>query len=47
LVVQKGKEVEVPTPMNQFIIDIMLKIENGEIKPDPSNLDVLKAHISF
>jgi 2-dehydropantoate 2-reductase len=47
LVVQKGKEVEVPTPLNQFIIDIMLKIENGEIKPDPSNLDVLKAHISF
>jgi hypothetical protein len=32
--------------MNQVILDLMLKIENGEIKPDPSNLETLKAHLS-
>lgn len=46
VVVQKGTEVGVPTPMNQVILDLMLKIESGEVKPNPSNLEVLKAHLS-
>jgi 2-dehydropantoate 2-reductase len=46
VVVQKGKEVGVPTPMNEVILDLMLKIENGDVKPDPSNLETLKAHLS-
>ena len=46
VVVQKGKEVGVPTPMNQVILDLMLKIESGEVQPNPSNIEVLKAHLS-
>lgn len=42
LVVKKGKEVGVPTPMNQAIVDIMKKLEEGEVKPDPDNLERLK-----
>jgi len=47
LVVQRGKEVGVATPMNQVIMDLMLKIENGEVQSSPSNLEVLKSHIAF
>ncbi len=47
VVVQKGKEVGVPAPMNQVILDLMLKIETGEVKPDPSNLETLKAQLSI
>ena len=46
LVIQKGKEVGVSTPMNQAILDLTLKIENGEAAPDPSNLDILKSSLS-
>jgi len=41
--VKKGKEVGVPTPMNDAIVDLMKKLENGEINPDPSALEQLKA----
>jgi 2-dehydropantoate 2-reductase len=46
-VVRKGKEVGVPTPLNQAILDLTLKIENGEVDPDPAHLEQLKKHISL
>jgi 2-dehydropantoate 2-reductase len=42
-VVKKGEEVGVPTPMNQAITNLMKKLEAGEVKPDPSNLERLKS----
>ncbi len=44
-VVKKGKEVGVPTPMNEAIVGLMKRLERGEIKPDPSALDQLKAYL--
>lgn len=42
LVVQKGKEVGVPTPLNETIRRFVKRIENGELKPDPENIhDIL------
>jgi ketopantoate reductase len=44
-VVVKGKEVGVPAPMNQAIVEAMKALERGEIKPVPSNVDRLKSYI--
>jgi len=44
-VVKKGEEVGVPTPMNQAITNLMKKLEAGEVKPDPSNLERLRSHL--
>lgn len=41
-VVNRGKEVGIATPMNQAIVDVMSRVERGEIKPDPANLEQLK-----
>ena len=40
----KGREVLVSTPFNDAIIDAMHDIDDGSLKPDPSNVDrILKA----
>ena len=44
-VVAKGKELGVPTPMNEAIVDVMKALERGEVKPDPSNVDRLRPYI--
>jgi 2-dehydropantoate 2-reductase len=46
-VVRRGKIAGVSTPMNEAVVELTLKIERGEAKPDPSNLEVLKKHISL
>ncbi len=46
-VIRRGKEVGVPTPINQALLDLTLKIENGKAEPDPSNIELLKKHISL
>ncbi len=41
---QKGREAAVPTPFNDAITDAMRGIDDGSLKPDPSNVDrLLKA----
>ena len=43
LVVQKGKEVGVPTPLNETITRFVKRIESGELKQNPENAhDILK-----
>jgi 2-dehydropantoate 2-reductase len=37
LVVQKGKEVEVPTPLNAAITRLVKRIESGELNQDPQH----------
>jgi ketopantoate reductase len=46
-VVRRGRIAGVPTPMNQAILDLTLKIENGEAEPDPAHLELLKKSISL
>ncbi|HEY51430.1 MAG TPA: 2-dehydropantoate 2-reductase [Dehalococcoidia bacterium] len=46
-VVRRGRIAGVPTPMNEAILDLTLRIERGEANPDPSNLEVLKKRISL
>lgn len=46
-VVRKGREVGVPTPMNQALLDLTLRIENGKAEPDPANIELLSKHISL
>lgn len=46
-VVRKGKEVGIPTTMNQAILELTLRVESGEVNPDPVNIELLKEHIKF
>lgn len=46
-IVRKGQIVGVPTPLNQALLDLTLSIENGKAEPTPSNIEVLKKHISL
>ncbi len=39
LICQKGREVGVPTPFNDAIVEAMHGIDDGSIKPDPSVVD--------
>jgi 2-dehydropantoate 2-reductase len=41
LVVLKGKQASVPTPMNQAVTNLILRMERGELKEDISNLALL------
>jgi len=46
-VVRKGRETGVPTPINQAILELTLRVESGEVNADPANIEVLKKHISL
>jgi hypothetical protein len=41
-VVKKGKEAGVPTPLNAAVTEVTQKIQKGDLKPDRSNLEILK-----
>ena len=43
-VVRKGREVGVPTPMYQAIVEVTKRMEAGELKPDRANLQLLTRH---
>ena len=44
-VVKKGEEVGVPVPVNRAIVELMRELEEGELKPDPSNLERLEPYL--
>lgn len=46
LVVRKGKEAKVPTPLNEAIASLDKQVEQGALKPDLSNLPMLEQLIS-
>jgi len=46
LVTKKGKELGIPTPCNDAVIEIDRQINKGEITMDRSNLDLLKTRIA-
>jgi 2-dehydropantoate 2-reductase len=41
-VVQKGKEVGIDAPTNAILTDIVLRVERGELKPDPKHITDLR-----
>jgi 2-dehydropantoate 2-reductase len=43
--VKKGEELGVATPMNEAIVDLMKKVEKGEISPAPALLEQLKTYL--
>lgn len=38
-IVRRGREVGVPTPVNAAIVEVVRGIDEGSIKPDPSNVE--------
>jgi len=44
-IMRKGEELGVRTPMNRAIVEVMKKVEMGEIKPDPSNVERFKPYL--
>ena len=44
-VVRKGREVGVPTPMNEAIVEVTERIETGELKQGPANLKLLTQYL--
>ncbi len=39
LICRKGREVDIPTPFNDAIVEVMHGIDDGSIKPDPATVD--------
>lgn len=45
LVAKKGKELGIPTPCNDAVVEIDRQINRGALKMDPSNFELLKARV--
>ena len=43
LVARKGRELGIPTPAMDAVVEIDRRINRGELKMDPSNFELLKA----
>lgn len=46
LVTRKGRELGIPTPYNDAVLEIDRRINRGELKMDPSNFELLKRRIA-
>ncbi len=40
-VVRKGKEVGIPTPVNEAVVEVTKRVEAGQLEPSLSNLDLI------
>ncbi|MFP3897599.1 MAG: ketopantoate reductase family protein [Anaerolineales bacterium] len=47
VVVEKGGQLGVPTPMNEAVVDLMHRLEAGEIAPGLINLERLEERLPF
>ena len=45
LIVRKGTELNISTPMNQALVNLMNMLLKGEVSPEPENIDRLKPYI--
>ena len=45
LVAGKGREANVPTPLNEAVTSLIRQIEQGTLKPDPANLEMLNQYM--
>src|SRR5258708_6713141 len=41
-VVRKGEEIAIPTPTNAILTEVGLRVEKGELKPDPKHITDLR-----
>jgi 2-dehydropantoate 2-reductase len=46
LVTRKGRELGIPTPYNDAVLEIDRRINRGELEMDPSNFELLKQRIA-
>jgi hypothetical protein len=46
IVSRKGRELGIPTPFNDAVLEIDRKINRGEIRMDASNFELLKKKIA-
>ncbi len=44
-VTRKGREVGVPTPMNEAIVAVTRRLETGDLAQSPANLQLLRAYL--
>jgi ketopantoate reductase len=44
-VVRKGREVGVPTPLNEAIVSVTKRMEAGALEQSPANLQLLTRHL--
>ena len=44
-VVAKGREVGIPTPLCETIVDLVKKVDRGELKMDPANIRPLERYL--
>lgn len=44
-ITKKGLELGIPTPINQAVVKTMIAVENGDLEPDPSNMNLIKPFI--
>jgi 2-dehydropantoate 2-reductase len=42
-VVRRGSELGIPTPANALVVDLVQRLERGELARDPANLDEFAA----
>ena len=42
-IVRRGSELGIPTPANALVVDLVQRLERGELARDPSNLDEFAA----
>lgn len=47
VVVERGEELDVPTPMNEAVVHLMHRLEAGEIEPGLANLERLEEELPF
>jgi len=40
-----GKNLNIPTPMNDAVVDVFERFKTGELEPSPANLEILKPFI--
>ena len=45
LIVEKGREVKVPTPLNEAVISLVTQIEQGKLKPSLSNFQKIRQRV--
>jgi len=45
VVSRRGRELGIPTPFNDAVLEIDRQINTGERKMDPSNLELLKTMV--
>ena len=43
LVVRKGRELGIPTPVNQSVVDVTKRVEAGELAPSMSNIELIES----